>query len=229
MKTKFKSRKKRVKLITPAARDAIVVHAGPELTISGTRNAKEREKPVDPNMMFGKKKLILVPQAKTRIGNRKELLKGLDHRDHRVRRIKEIYYEALHDLGGVGVVSMFQDVQAKQLAFLVVQAEDLLKKWTDRDEAFDEVRYMMYTKMCAQIGKQLGLSRYKRQTKNKNDSSRGRPPKNDEEEISLEQDTDETLEDFLSKEARKEARKIRTSAKRAGLRDPQSSSEEDED
>ena len=47
--------------------------------------------PPDSNMMFGKKKLILAPEAKTRVGNRKELLMGIDQRDFGVRRTKELY------------------------------------------------------------------------------------------------------------------------------------------
>lgn len=160
----------------------------------------KRTIPVDPKLKYGRKNLILAPEAKTRVGNRKELLRDLDHRDFRVRRTKEIYFEIIRDLGGVGAISTFQEIQAKQLAFLVTQSEDLLRKWAQHDASFDQVEYMMYTKLCAQIGKQLGLSRYhyKKKKKVEEAAAEANPDKN------------ESLEDFLIKEARrKKARKMR--------------------
>ena len=155
--------------------------------------------PNDPKLMYGKKSLILAPETKTRVGNRKELLRDLDHRDFRVRRTKEIYFDIMRDLGGVGALSTFQEVQAKQLAFLVTQSEELLRKWAQHDESFDQVEYMMYTKLCAQIGKQLGLSRYhyKKKKKVEEAATEANPEKR------------ESLEDFLAEEARRKRRKAK--------------------
>ena len=161
--------------------------------------------PNDPKLMYGKKSLILAPETKTRVGNRKELLRDLDHRDFRVRRTKEIYFDIMRDLGGVGALSTFQEVQAKQLAFLVTQSEELLRKWAQHDESFDQVEYMMYTKLCAQIGKQLGLSRYTRKAKKK------------EPESNL-PDKAESLEDFLIDEARNKQKKQKNLQRRKAKR-----------
>ena len=173
----------------------------PELQGPGLAKHKKARSD-DPKLMYGKKNLILAPETKTRVGNRKELLRDLDHRDFRVRRTKEIYFEIMNDLGGVGALSTFQEIQAKQLAFLVTQSEELLRQWAQHDASFDQVEYMMYTKLCAQIGKQLGLSRYTRKAKKK------------EPESTLPEKA-ESLEDFLIDEARSKQKNLhRRKAKR---------------
>ena len=170
-------------------------------TLDGPKHLLKKT-PNDPKLMYGKKNLILAPETKTRVGNRKELLRDLDHRDFRVRRTKEIYFEIMNDLGGVGALSTFQEIQAKQLAFLVTQSEELLRQWAQHDASFDQVEYMMYTKLCAQIGKQLGLSRYTRKAKKKEPES-NLPEKS------------ESLEDFLIDEARNKQKNLhRRKAKR---------------
>ena len=188
-----------------SAREQSRVHIKPA-RLDGPKHLLKQSSPiVDSKLKYGKKNLILAPETKTRVGNRKELLRDLDHRDVRVRRTKEIYFEIMRDLGGVGALSTFQDIQAKQLAFLVTQSEELLRKWAQHDDSFDQIEYMMYTKLCAQIGKQLGLSRYIHV------GSKKRKMEDLEQPLP---DKDESLEDFLAKEHRRARHRKAFKAKR---------------
>ena len=111
---------------------------------------------------WGKKNMNLVKQAKTRLGNRQQMVRCADERDWRVRRAKELYFGMVLDMGGIDNVSTLQDKFAKDLAFLIVMGEELQEGWISGREDFAPFLYINYIKTAAQLARQLGMKRVAR-------------------------------------------------------------------
>lgn len=111
---------------------------------------------------WGKKNMNLVKQAKTRVGNRQQMVRGVDERDWRVRRAKELYFGMILDMGGIDNVSTLQDKFARDLAFLIVMGEELQDGWISGREDFAPFLYIGYLKTAFAIATRLGLKRVAR-------------------------------------------------------------------
>ena len=108
---------------------------------------------------WGTKNMNLAKSAKTRLGNRKQMVRCADERDWRVRRAKELYFGMILDMGGIDNVSTLQDKFAKDLAFLIVMGEELQEGWISGREDFAPFLYINYIKTAAQLARQLGMKR----------------------------------------------------------------------
>ena len=116
--------------------------------------------PESPSDQFwGKMKLNIPREYKTQVGNRKMLIRGVDERDWRYRRGRELYFGILQDLGGPDNVSTLQDKLAKDLAMLLVMGEELVESWINGREDWASLLYLTYIKTAMQISKSLGIKR----------------------------------------------------------------------
>lgn len=108
---------------------------------------------------WGKKRMDIPKSARTRVGNRKEILADVDMRDIRVKRAKELYFGILSDLGGPDYVTTIQDSISKLLAFQIMIAEEHLRNLLEKPAEFDQIIYLAQVAKVASIGKLLGLRR----------------------------------------------------------------------
>src|SRR3990167_3267683 len=117
----------------------------------------------DGTRKWGKKNMDLAKCAKTRVGNRKQMVRGVDERDWRVRRAKELYFGMINDMGGIDNVSTLQDVLTRHLSFLIVMGEELQDGWINGREDFAPFLYIGYIKTAQQMAQRLGLKRVARE------------------------------------------------------------------
>ena len=90
-------------------------------------------------------------------------MRGVDERDWRVRRTKELYFGMLNDFGGPDNISTLQDVLSRHLAALIVMGEELQDGWISGREDFAPFLYIGYVKTAYQLARQLGLKRVARE------------------------------------------------------------------
>lgn len=140
---------------------------------------------------WGKKNMNLAKCAKTRVGNRQQMVRGVDERDWRVRRAKELYFGMVLDMGGHDNISTLQDKLAKDLAFLIVMGEELCDGWINGREDFAPFLYIGYIKTAYQLARQLGLKRVAREI---NPKGKAKPVK--------------TLDEFITQQERQKPNEV---------------------
>lgn len=135
--------------------------------------------------------------ARTRMGNKKIILPKVDERTHKIRRAKELYYSIVHDLGGLGNLSTIQDHLCRDLAFLMVEGEELQRQLVKGEGTSTRELYLIYLRSAGQLVRMLGLKKMRQKDLDK--MAKGRDKGEESEE-------GETLEEYITKEERREKR-----------------------
>jgi|SRR3990167_557966 len=105
------------------------------------------------------KKLLTSPQAGTRMGNGKVFLSGVDQRNERVRRAREMYTASVSDMGGMDMMTTAQNGIIWDMAWLRVIIEDMTRMYVYENPMFDFILYLGGVKSAAHLAKTVGLHR----------------------------------------------------------------------
>ena len=152
---KVKERGKVVKSRAIRSRSVASIHISSQPIVAGKVVSVASQK-------WGHRKLDLAPQARTRMGNRKVILSGVDVRSEPVRRATELYLSMISDLGGPDNISTMEDSMLRNLAFLQLMNEDMQRMYINKDPSFDVIIYLGGVKSAGSVARQLGIKRVAR-------------------------------------------------------------------
>lgn len=102
------------------------------------------------------------PTHRSKWGNGKEILPGVDARTSAARKIRDIYQDIMSDLGGDENVSAIQRGLAIQIATLVAMGFDFAAQYAEKDKKYDYINHLLCIRTLSSTSRLLGTKRLAR-------------------------------------------------------------------